>query len=213
MSSSSREAILNKVRSALTHAAELPARPDLNAEIYYKPADKSKLEFFKESFQKTKGRLLFCEKEADFPSVFEALIKEKGYTHIYAWEEKLVSLLNKTKVAFKTDESDFIQADLGVTSCDSLIARTGSMIFTSATASGRRLSIFPHSNVVVAYTSQIKEDIIDGLKEVKNAHKEIPSMISLTTGPSRTADIEKTLVLGAHGPKELILILIDDASL
>jgi L-lactate dehydrogenase complex protein LldG len=37
-----------------------------------------------------------------------------------------------------------------------------------------------------------------------------PSMVSLTTGPSRTADIEKTLVLGAHGPKEIILFFIDD---
>ena len=40
----------------------------------------------------------------------------------------------------------------------------------------------------------------------------IPSMINLATGPSRTADIEKTLVLGAHGPKEVYVFLIDDSS-
>jgi L-lactate dehydrogenase complex protein LldG len=38
----------------------------------------------------------------------------------------------------------------------------------------------------------------------------LPSMINMITGPSRTADIEKTLVLGAHGPKELMLFLIED---
>jgi L-lactate dehydrogenase complex protein LldG len=45
------------------------------------------------------------------------------------------------------------------------------------------------------------------LKEKYN--NEIPSMISLTTGPSRTADIEKTLVVGVHGPKEVFVFLID----
>jgi L-lactate dehydrogenase complex protein LldG len=38
----------------------------------------------------------------------------------------------------------------------------------------------------------------------------LPSMLSLTTGPSRTADIEKTLVLGAHGPRRLTLFLLED---
>ncbi|HSZ24671.1 MAG TPA: LUD domain-containing protein [Cytophagaceae bacterium] len=214
MSSSSREIILNQVRHALTQKAELNAKPDLHAPIYFKPANKSSLDFFTENFQKTKGQLFLCKNEAAFPAVFEPLVKQKAFNHIFAWEEKIISLLNRTKVSFSSSSQDnFVQADLGVTSCESLIARTGSILFSSATASGRRLSIFPHTNLVIAYTSQLKEDIIDGLKEIKTSHKELPSMISLTSGPSRTADIEKTLVLGAHGPKELILILINDTSI
>jgi L-lactate dehydrogenase complex protein LldG len=65
-------------------------------------------------------------------------------------------------------------------------------------------------HIVVAYTSQLVHDIKDGLQLVQDKYGDrLPSMISLISGPSRTADIEKTLVLGAHGPKELILFLVE----
>jgi L-lactate dehydrogenase complex protein LldG len=55
-------------------------------------------------------------------------------------------------------------------------------------------------------------DIKDGFKLLKNKYgNRLPSMITNVTGPSRTADIEKTLVLGAHGPKELFVFLLDDS--
>jgi L-lactate dehydrogenase complex protein LldG len=54
-------------------------------------------------------------------------------------------------------------------------------------------------------------DIGDALNIVQERYpNKMPTMISTTTGPSRTADIEKTLVLGAHGPREIFVILIDD---
>ena len=53
-------------------------------------------------------------------------------------------------------------------------------------------------------------DLKDGFKRLKNKYgQNLPSMVCNITGPSRTADIEKTLVLGAHGPKELIVFLIE----
>jgi L-lactate dehydrogenase complex protein LldG len=59
--------------------------------------------------------------------------------------------------------------------------------------------------------TQLVPDIKDGLQLIKSKYgNKIPSMISLVSGPSRTADIEKTLVMGAHGPRELVLFLIDD---
>lgn len=67
---------------------------------------------------------------------------------------------------------------------------------------------------MLAYTSQILPDIEDALRLIKARYApEFPSMVSMISGPSRTADIEKTLVLGAHGPKELIVILIDDSGI
>jgi L-lactate dehydrogenase complex protein LldG len=85
------------------------------------------------------------------------------------------------------------------------------MLMTSRQLSGRRLAIFPPVHIVVASSSQILKDIRDGLDFLRKKYtNRLPSMISLVTGASRTADIEKTLVLGAHGPKELVLFLIDD---
>ena len=83
---------------------------------------------------------------------------------------------------------------------------------TSRQLAGRRLSIFPPVHILVASLSQLLPDIQDGLDFIRKKYgNKLPSMISLITGASRTADIEKTLVLGAHGPKELVLFLIDDA--
>ncbi len=76
--------------------------------------------------------------------------------------------------------------------------------------SGRRLMIFPPVHIVIANASQLVTDIKDGLAGIKLKYPSIlPSSITLITGPSRTADIEKTLVLGAHGPKELYVFYLE----
>jgi L-lactate dehydrogenase complex protein LldG len=111
----------------------------------------------------------------------------------------------------KTDDTDFLNANVGITACEALSARTGSILISNGTEAGRRLSIYPHVHIVIAYTSQLFDDINNALKFIEKKYEgKLPSMISNTTGPSRTADIEKTLVLGAHGPREIYLFLIDE---
>ena len=78
-----------------------------------------------------------------------------------------------------------------------------------ATCGGRGLSIVPHVHLVVATPDQIVSTLGDALHEAQQRHAgRMPSMLSFITGPSRTGDIERILVLGAHGPKELIVILV-----
>ena len=67
--------------------------------------------------------------------------------------------------------------------------------------------MYPRSD----FLQQLVDDLKQALKLIRLKYDTIPSMISLITGPSRTADIEKTLVMGAHGPKELYVFLIDDS--
>src|SRR6202012_1250888 len=110
---------------------------------------------------------------------------------------------------FETDK-DFEQAEVGFTLCEALIARNGSILLSNSGMAGRRLSIYPPVHIVLAYTSQLVPDLKDAFKLIKQKYgAQIPSMITTVTGPSRTADIEKTLVLGAHGPKELFVFLLD----
>ena len=82
---------------------------------------------------------------------------------------------------------------------------------SSALSSGRKLYAWPEVHLVAAYASQLVPEISDaiiGMRERYNGL--IPSMLTMISGPSRTADIEKTLVMGAHGPKELFVFFIDD---
>jgi L-lactate dehydrogenase complex protein LldG len=101
-------------------------------------------------------------------------------------------------------------ADAGIMACDALIARTGSILISSRLASGRILPVYPEVNIVIATIDQLVFDIQDGFNLIRSKYDgAIPSMINLATGPSRTADIEKTLVLGAHGPREVFVFLLD----
>ena len=100
---------------------------------------------------------------------------------------------------------------IAVTSCEFLIARTGSIMMSSQQLSGRRLYAFPEVHIVIAFISQIVPDIKTALTGIREKYTgRMPSMVTMITGPSRTADIEKTLVMGVHGPKEVYVFLADD---
>ncbi len=86
---------------------------------------------------------------------------------------------------------------------------SGSMVLSSA--AGRVPSVYAPVHVCAAYASQLVYDIGDALRVTQQKYgAKLPSFITLATGPSRTADIEKTLVVGVHGPKEVFCFLIDD---
>jgi L-lactate dehydrogenase complex protein LldG len=90
-----------------------------------------------------------------------------------------------------------------------LVKKLGAILVSSASSVGRALSILPHVHVVVADADQVVPDLGSALALTKARHgDQMPSMLSFITGPSRTGDIERILVLGAHGPKELYLVLV-----
>lgn len=100
--------------------------------------------------------------------------------------------------------------DLGITACDCLVARTGSVVLTARSGFGRVLSVLPHSHLVVARRPQVVADLTDAFRLLQGRHvRAWPSMLTFITGPSRTADIEKILVMGAHGPRNLFVLLLD----
>ncbi len=72
------------------------------------------------------------------------------------------------------------------------------------------MSVYAPVHICVAYTDQLVYDIADGINGLIDRYRlNLPSLITLASGPSRTADIEKTLVVGVHGPKEVFCFLLD----
>ncbi len=111
------------------------------------------------------------------------------------------------------DQFDKVQletCDAGITECEALVAQTGSVCLTAPSSGGRSLSVLPPHHVVLARRSQLIADLpaAYALLKTKYGAKGYPSFISFTTGPSRTGDIERILVLGAHGPKKLTVLLL-----
>lgn len=108
------------------------------------------------------------------------------------------------------DVHDLESCDAGITECDALIAQTGSVLVTNRSAGGRALSVLPPHHVVLATKEQLAPDVLEAFALVKKKYAaNYPSFLSLITGPSRTGDIERILVLGAHGPKKLTIFIVE----
>ena len=205
----SKEKMLKKIRKALLEKRDNPY-PHLEDSALYKESDEYLEILFAEQFTAIAGQFIYCSDEIHFIENLLQLAEEKKLRKIYCWEPELQTILSKYEYPFYSTDTDFMQADVGITLCETLVARNGSIMVSNASAAGRRLSIYPNIHIVLAYTSQLVLDLKDGFAHLKEKYGEhLPSMISNITGPSRTADIEKTLVIGAHGPKELFVFLID----
>jgi len=208
--STSREKVLKKVRKALIQKSPNEAGDvDFDSNIYATSDEPLEIQFA-QRFAALNGKFIFCENEDEFSQVMAALVEENKWEHITTYEDKIKELLKKANITFSEKQSEIVNTDIGITFCECLVARTGSVFISSKQASGRRLPVYSNIHIVVAYTSQLVLNLKDGLNLIKGKYKTIPSMISSITGPSRTADIEKTLVQGAHGPKEIFVCLIDD---
>ena len=102
------------------------------------------------------------------------------------------------------------RCDVGISECDALVAQTGTVLVTSQSAGGRALSCLPPHHVVIARRNQLVPDLPAAFALLKSKYgPDYPSMISFISGPSRTGDIERILVLGAHGPKRLTIFCMD----
>ncbi|MHA3775372.1 LutC/YkgG family protein [Verrucomicrobiota bacterium sgz303538] len=107
------------------------------------------------------------------------------------------------------DKTTLENCDVGLTECESLVAQTGSVCVTTLSSGGRALSALPPHHIVVAKRSQIVADLPAAYERLAQRYGDnYPSFIGFITGPSRTGDIERILVLGAHGPKRLTVLLL-----
>jgi len=210
--SASKEKILKAVRKALIHKSEADfSAADADAEIYTAPEEESLELLFAKNFSGLAGNFIFCETKEDFIKSFQHLVAEKSWDDIFSVDTVICEMLKEAGVPFLSEEKDFLKCNAGITLCECLVARTGSIIVSSRLKSGRRLPVYSNIHVTVAYTSQLVYNLKDAYKLLKKKYNtNFPSQVTAISGPSQTADIEKTLIKGAHGPKELFLFLIDD---
>jgi L-lactate dehydrogenase complex protein LldG len=206
-----KENILKKIRQALTHSTPLPFPQSEGSNSVFSPSKKELEIEFAERFSALLGKFVFCETHEELRIRLKELATHTGWNKIYFREKKLKSLLHQNSLPLAFLDSDLTDCDAAVTSCELLIARTGSIVMTTASESGRATSVFAPVHICIAYTNQLVYDIKEGLQLLKEKFKDnLPSLITFATGPSRTADIEKTLVVGVHGPKEVYLFLVDE---
>jgi L-lactate dehydrogenase complex protein LldG len=206
--SSAKENILKKIRQALSNPVPVPfPHSEGTNSIFLNPGE---LEVkFAEEFSALQGKFLYCASEEELFAGLQALIQARKWKDkkIFCREDALCSLFSPLGLTY-TDDLGGSSASL--TGCEYLVARTGSILMSSAQQSGRAASVYAPVHLCIAYTDQLVYDIKEGLGKVKEKYPhQLPSLITLASGPSRTADIEKTLVVGIHGPKEVFVFLVE----
>jgi L-lactate dehydrogenase complex protein LldG len=197
-----RENILHKIKKALETPVPLPfPAAEKEENIFHPPFDELEV-IFAEAFTKLQGKFVFCLDEKEMTEKMQQLITAKEWTKIYCSESKWNETFSNT-ISLES-------CDASITGCEFLVARTGTVVLSAAQESGRTASVYAPVHICIAYTHQLVYDVKDALLKLKEKFGEnLPSFISFASGPSRTADIEKTLVTGVHGPKEVYLFLVE----
>lgn len=213
--SKAKENILGKIRKALndeTVPMPFPEVEQVQPRQVYAKSELPAEEVFAENFIKLGGKFVYCDSEQEFVHNIHMLYDSMGWRQLYCSDEKLLQLFQQSlmdEVVLKADITDS-SADACITGCEYLVARTGSVFLSSKQNLGRTSTVFYPVHIIVAYVGQIATDIQDGLDMLKKKYgTAMPSMINLNTGPSRTADIEKTLVVGVHGPGEVYCFYVN----
>jgi L-lactate utilization protein LutC len=103
---------------------------------------------------------------------------------------------------------DLFNYDVGITKAQAGIAETGTLVLDSAVELNRLVSLVPPVHIAILDASRIYATLAETLAMLQSSD-EISPAITFITGPSRTADIELTLTVGVHGPRELYVIIQD----
>lgn len=206
---SSRDQILSRISNiAERRATDIVSVPGYQQEEIYKSPGADLLTCFKQELEAISGQCVICSGEEDVYKQLAALVQKKELPSLFSRDAIIAEKLRNAGIPVEMEQDQFRQQFAGVTPCEFLIARTGSILVTTTGNSGRQMHVFPPLHIVLARASQIVAFPGDAIEAIQQKYKEqLPSAISFITGPSRTADIEKTLVLGAHGPKELIIFV------
>jgi L-lactate dehydrogenase complex protein LldG len=149
---------------------------------------------------------------SDIHAALEALVKEQNIRRATAWETAHLKQLGVTEILNSlgvelihpnADKHEMAQCDLGITEADFLLPETGTLVLRSSAERPRAVSLLPRIHLAMVRPEMLRADMHQVFAEAKDHH-----YLVFITGPSRTADIELTVTLGVHGPRDLYVWMI-----
>ncbi|WP_298232503.1 lactate utilization protein C [uncultured Azohydromonas sp.] len=159
--------------------------------------------------------------EADWPQVVRQALAQRGCARVAigaasTLQPGLDTALHGLQVRrFDTPLAQwkgelFDAIDAGVTGAEAGIADTGTLVLRPGAHEPRTLSLVPPLHVAVLRASRLYAGLPAAMSAVTAAQDDMPTNLLLVTGPSKTADIQQVLAFGAHGPRELVIVLVND---
>jgi L-lactate dehydrogenase complex protein LldG len=174
---------------------------------------------FLEELKAVGGHGRRVERQEEAREYVLSLVREKGAKLLVRWDvEELMELGVDgplegagVEVALWRDLKDFrkvaARADIGLSTAEWAIAETGSLVLTGGPGRGRTVTLLPPTHVVVVAVEKVLTTVPEAIKKYAGGG-EAPANICFQTGPSRSGDIEASLVIGMHGPGEVHVIVV-----
>jgi len=164
----------------------------VNAEVYR----------FKDKHEAIKFILAFLEegnfKSSDFNWLNNSFLNDSDKRYI---SEKFPG------INFEVSLQSATQAKVGISEIEWAIANSGTLVHDATSFDSRIISMLPEVHIAIVSTSKLLEDLASLLNRF---HPQKAHYLAFITGPSRTADIERVLTIGVHGPERLIIVFVDD---
>jgi L-lactate dehydrogenase complex protein LldG len=207
--STTREKVLKKIRAALLSKSQNPfPKLDFESPVFV-PTDEDLLVLFSDKLTAAGGKFFLIENELEFVEGMVDLGVYYKWKNIICTEDGLSNLLTECALPHSLEKDDLLESNVSITTCEYLVAQTGSILLSSKNQS-RAAALFAPVHIVLARASRLTLDLKEAIAKLRQSNPKMPSAISLITGPSHTADIEGKLVTGAHGPQQLYCFVIDD---
>lgn len=174
----------------------------------YVPSDDAPIdEKFTYMFNENGGKFLYCLTMDEIFEAFQNILEENQISEkdVYCINQRLGSKFNSTKFNFKEPKNN----SFFLTTCESLIAKNGSILFSSNQIKEKKLSELPSKFIVFSTTSQLTDTISEGMRKIKNQSKNlIPS--NITTIQDFESKKEKDFMSYGSSTKNLYLLLLED---
>ncbi len=166
-------------------------------------------------FVKTKGK-------EEALSYIQNLLKERNIENCVVWNEPFVNEIIRglkdikvtdTLTGVKEWRNAAINSGVGITTADYAISNTGTIVLKTGKGKSRLASLLPPLHICVIDKNKFVSDISEIFESIRNISTEskmefLTTCLTFITGPSRTVDIELTLTIGVHGPKEIYVVIV-----
>jgi len=206
--------VIENVRRSLGRTDQTPlgSRPPIYESRHPDSTD-SEIELFLNEVKKLSGvgQKLY---PTDIDPALKSLVEEQNIRRATVWETpylrqlgiaEILNSLGVDLVSPNADKHAVALCDLGITEADYLLPETGTLVLHSSAVKPRGVSLLPRVHLAIVRPEMLRADMHQVFAEAKDHH-----YLVFITGPSRTADIELTVTLGVHGPKNLYVWMVGE---
>ena len=171
---------------------------------------------FKNKAELLAAEVIYLKTPFELPEAASLVLKQAQSNKIALVPGEIAEKCNLSgylsKMGYQVKESGLTEfaaaADAGISQFDLGIVETGTLVQNASSLDQRVVSMLPPLHIALLWTDKLVKNMASSLEIIRKEHAEIPAYLTFVSGPSRTADIERIMTLGVHGPGRLLVMVV-----